>query len=64
MIKRFPTKQEFNICVYILLQINFSLDDFTPAAIDKNKEAKVNIGARNDVAIEFPHVEVSARKSN
>jgi len=37
--------------------------DFTPAAIDKNKEAKINIGARNDVAIEFPHVEGSTEKS-
>ena len=35
------------------------LDDFTPAAIDRNQEAKVNIGNRNDVTIEFPHIEVT-----
>lgn len=36
--------------------------DFTPAAIDKNQEAKVNIGIKNDVSIEVPHVEGASEK--
>ena len=41
----------------ILSCISFE-DDFTPASIDKNQEAKVNIGAKNDVLIQVPHVDV------
>ena len=34
------------------------IDDFTPAAIDKNQDARVEIGVKNDVLIEAPHIEV------
>ena len=36
--------------------------DFTPASIDRNQEAKVTIGARNDVVIQVPHIDGSAQK--
>lgn len=35
------------------------LDDFTPASIDKNQEAKVTIGTKNEVNIQVPHVDVN-----
>ncbi len=41
--------------------INY-LDDFTPAAIDKNVDARVEIGVKNDVLIEVPHIEGSSEK--
>jgi hypothetical protein len=38
------------------------IDDFTPASIDKNQEAKVTVGARNDVVIQVPHIDVTKKK--
>jgi len=32
--------------------------DFTPASIDKNQEAQVTIGAKNDIIIQVPHIDV------
>lgn len=32
--------------------------DFTPASIDKNQEAKLTIGNKNDITIQVPHIEV------
>ena len=43
-------------CAYTLFMNR--IDDFTPASIDKNQEAKVMIGERNDVVIQVPHVDV------
>jgi hypothetical protein len=42
--------------------LTFQKDDFTPASIDKNQEAKVNIGANKDVVIQMPHVDVNLFK--
>ena len=41
------------------LHVNFLLDDFTPASIDKNQEGKVTIGSKLDVQIQVPHIDVS-----
>lgn len=35
--------------------------DFTPASIDKNQEAKVTVGTKNDIMIQVPHVDGSAQ---
>ena len=46
--------------VYYLLK--FYLDDFTPASIDKNHEAKVSIGTKNEVQMQFPNIDVGFSK--